>query len=630
MKDGFIKIALAAPKIRVADPEYNVELCIEAVRSAAEGGAKIVLFPELVITGATAGDLFYSEALILAAEEAIKKYKRATEELDIISFIGLPVQIDSSLYNGVACISHGEMHAISFAEEISAEGKRYFASAKRLYDGSNARFVQYAEDEILVGEPDIYELDGINARIFVEVGADSEALVPTSARAAQAGANIILNPFASAEYLGVHERLVNDTKAFSNRLTAAYIRCGAGLGESGTDGVYAAPRVAAVLGELMLDASRFGEALEFVTIDVNACEQIRKRNSERFSCRKGFFRPFISIESTETETPRVKKSPFDYGDEGCATALDLQARALSERMVRAYAKCVVIGVSGGLDSTLALLAAVRAQDLLDSPRSSVIAITMPCFGTSKRTKSNALVLAEELGCTVRTIDIKAAVERHFKDISHDKDNYDVVYENAQARERTQILMDVANAEGGIVVGTGDLSELALGFATYNGDHMSMYGVNASIPKTLMRAIIRCEAERYRNEGKAKLWRVLIDIVETPVSPELLPISGEENAQYTEQIVGPYALHDFFLYYAVKFGFTKEKIYRLAKAAFEDEYAGEDIAKYLDIFFRRFISQQFKRSCLPDGPRVSEISLSPRGAWCMPSDASSALWKNKPE
>ena len=626
MKNGFLKIALAAPKIRVADPEYNIDLCITAAKSAAKDGAKVVLFPELVITGATAGDLFYSNELITAAESALKKYKSELAELDLVSFIGLPTEIDGVLYNGVACVCHGEISAVSFAEEISLENKRYFASAKSLYNTKNARFIQFADEDILVGEPNVYEILGTSARIFVEVGADSEALLPTGARAAAAGANIILNPFASAEFLGSHKALLGNTVAFSDRVNAVYIKCGAGLGESGTDGVYAAPRVAASLGEILLDAPLFENENVYVIVDTDAVNQIRKKSPQSFSERAGFFRPCIELGIEECEAPRVKKSPFDYGEDGCEAALRIQAHALSERMVRAYAKCSVLGVSGGLDSTLALLAAARAVDLLDRPRASVIAITMPCFGTSKRTKSNALLLAEELGCTVRTIDIKAAVERHFKDIAHDKDNYDVVYENAQARERTQILMDVANAEGGIVVGTGDLSELALGFATYNGDHMSMYGVNASIPKTLMRSIIRCEAEKYRCEGKQKLARVLTDIVETPVSPELLPIVGDENAQYTEEIVGPYELHDFFLYYAVKFGFTKEKILRLAETAFCGEYESAEIKKYLDIFFKRFISQQFKRSCLPDGPRVTEISLSPRGAWHMPSDASGALWK----
>ena len=626
MKDGFIKIALAAPKIRVADTEYNAELCVAAAKAAAEAGAVAIVFPELVLTGATSGDLFYSDALIDGAYAAIKKFEKETAELDIISFIGAPVRVDSALFDASLAICRGAIDCVSAARELSFAKQRYFASG-RMFDGTSSLFVNVCgEDVVLCAEQPIYEILGTRARFFVAVGDD----VRYAEAAARHGANIIINPFAESECVGISKKRRVNAKSLTDSYSCAYIGCGAGLGESGTDGIYTAPRIAASLGEILIEAEPFGTENIYVTLDVAMCEAARKRSPEMYSehseeFHKAYCSMFDGRELPTVDTPRVCKSPFSCDKADCDFALELQARALAERMERAYAKTAVIGVSGGLDSTLALLVCARAADILGRARESVIAITMPCFGTSKRTKSNALTLASELGCTVRTVDIKAAVERHFKDIGHDKDNYNVVYENAQARERTQILMDVANAEGGMVIGTGDLSELALGFATYNGDHMSMYGVNASIPKTLMRDIIRTAAEKLLLEGKTKLARALIDVVETPVSPELLPISGTENAQYTEEIVGPYELHDFFLYYAVRYGFTKEKIKRLATVAFCPDYSEDEIGRYLDIFFRRFISQQFKRSCLPDGPRVTEISLSPRGAWCMPSDAVGSLW-----
>jgi len=452
-----------------------------------------------------------------------------------------------------------------------------------------------------IGRNLIYTDADTRANIFVKVGDDDVY--------SKDGVNLIINPIAMAEYVGLAKARRQYANEVSSALGVALVVAGAGVGESGTDGIYAAPRLVSQSGEVIAEASLFDSEILYAEIDLRAS-------------RKADFEPMAEAEPVKF--PFIPENEKELS-EACELAIEIQARALALRIKRAYAKCAVLGVSGGLDSTLAVLVAAKAMDILEMPRNSVIAITMPCFGTTERTKSNALALAEALCCSVRTIDIKAAVNQHFEDISHDKDNYDVVYENAQARERTQILMDVANAEGGLVVGTGDLSELALGFATYNGDHMSMYCVNGSVPKTLMRPMIKHEAESYRARGEEKLCGVLLDVVNTPISPELLPVENGENNQHTENIVGPYELHDFFLYYTVKYGYSPSRIFDMAASVF-DEYGRDDVKRYLGTFVRRFFSQQFKRSCLPDGPRVTEISLSPRGAWQMPSDVSSELWR----
>ena len=439
-------------------------------------------------------------------------------------------------------------------------------------------------------------------KIFVRIG-DDDAPIPS-------GVDLVINPSATPEYITLAAKRRGAICAASRSLGVSYAYVGAGDGESGTDGIYAGARLVSTGGSVVSEAPLFSP-------DALLCD-VTLGNTE-------------IAPKTVVDTPRVTKTPFIPEDkcereEALELALELQARSLALRLERSYSKTAVLGVSGGLDSTLAVLVAARAMDILSRPREAVIAITMPCFGTTERTKSNALALAEELGCTAKTIDIKAAVMQHFKDISHPADKYDVVYENSQARERTQILMDIANAEGGLVVGTGDLSELALGFATYNGDHMSMYCVNGSVPKTLMRAIIAHAADKALANGEERLSRVLYDVINTPVSPELLPADGTENKQHTEKIVGPYELHDFFLWHTVQSGASPARVLRLATQTFEGEYTEDEIRGYLEIFVRRFYSQQFKRSCMPDGPLVSPISLSPRGAWQMPSDVSGAVWR----
>ncbi len=585
-----VKIALAAPKISLCDPEYNARICAECAREADAAGADIIVFPELTLSGATCGDLYLQELLTEKCESALKIFTDEVRELDVMSFIGLPLASSGAVYNAVAAVSYGELLGVTASgaysrvfSPIPAKGKKINLLGSR---------VELARDLVYTDEKS-------GAAIFVKVG-DDEAY-------SRDYVNIILNPAAMAEYIGLAEKRREYAEQVSARLGLNLVICGAGEGESGTDGVYAAPRIVASAGKIVGEAELFSKELLYSEVDIKPYKtEVLSRGEE------GVMRyPFIPENTDERES-------------ACSLALEIQARALAARAERAYAKTLVIGVSGGLDSTLAVLVCAKAAALLGRDRSSVIAITMPCFGTTERTKSNALALAEGLGCSVRTIDIKAAVNQHFADISHDADNYNVVYENAQARERTQILMDIANAENGMVVGTGDLSELALGFATYNGDHMSMYAVNASVPKTLMREIIAYSARSLESAGSPQLASVLFDVINTPVSPELLPVSGGENGQHTEEIVGPYELHDFFLYYTVSFGLSPRKILSLAAEAFP-EYKQADIKGYLKIFFRRFISQQFKRSCLPDGPRVTKISLSPRSSWHMPSDAASKIW-----
>ena len=596
-----VKIALVSPRIALCDPEFNATVLAKEAALAAEEGANIIAFPELALTGATAGDLYFQEALTDAAEAALCEFCDATADIDAMCLVGLPVKQGERLYNAVCAIYGGEIIGVSAMCGFSELSRRFSPAP----DGRTE--VMLAGQHTVLGADLVYSApigDGdTRVKIFIKIG-DDKAAVPD-------GVNLVINPAASPEYITLASARRTAVCEASRSLGAAYAYVGAGDGESGTDGIYAGARLVCVGGKTVAEAELF-------SADALVCE--------------------VELEATcncepqkPNKAPRVTKTPFipeneDERDEALELALELQGRALALRLERSYSKCAVVGVSGGLDSTLAVLVAARAMDILSRPRESVIAITMPCFGTTERTKSNALALAEELGCTVRTIDIKSAVTQHFKDISHPQDKYDVVYENAQARERTQILMDVANAEGGLVVGTGDLSELALGFATYNGDHMSMYCVNGSVPKTLMRAIIAHAADNALARGEERLSRVLYDVINTPVSPELLPADGEENGQHTEKIVGPYELHDFFLWHTLRSGASPLRVLKLAVEAFDREYTEDEIRGYLDIFVRRFYSQQFKRSCMPDGPLVSPISLSPRGAWQMPSDISGAVWR----
>ena len=614
MKNGFYKIALANTPFRVSDALNNIESCIARAREAAENGAKILLFPELTISGATAGDLFFQNSFIEKCENALVKFVEETAELDLVSFVGFPLKVGAKLYDAVAAVCRGEILGMS----TRALSDRYFASF------GEAEYVKFFGQNILVGENIVYSTG--DAKIFVEVGDDFKSVPTPSSFAAVSGANVILAAMAYPEYITLSEKEERRVLAVSESLLSPYAVCSASFGESGSDGVYLGRRLIAEEGKFIAKSQPFSEDIIYGVIDVEKALSLRAKRSDFDSLCRGF--AVVDFELKEEACDPIPPSRFPFipdtvekREAAAELALNIQARGLAARVERAGAKCCVIGVSGGLDSTLAVLVCEKAMEMLGRERSSVIAITMPCFGTSERTKSNALALAEELKLTVKTIDIKNAVNQHFKDIGQAEDNYDVVYENAQARERTQILMDIANKEGGIVVGTGDLSELALGFATYNGDQMSMYSVNGSVPKTLMREIIRCAAKTAYKNGKESLAKVLLDVIETPVSPELLPTEdGKENAQYTETIVGPYELHDFFIYYTVKYGFTAEKIRRLALLAFGEKYTEEQVDECLRKMRSRLMTQQFKRSCMPDGPLVTEISFSPRGAFMMPSDA----------
>ena len=578
-------VALATPGIRLCDVSFNLSEIIRTATEAVRAGAELVAFPPLTLTGATAGDLFRQRALTRAAEAALLEYIDAVAELDIISLVGLPIADgEGRVYEGYCMIAGGEMLGVNISKSPIPPLDAAPSEAVVLTLGGR----KYAAADGLVFTSE----DG--TRLIA--GARGEA-----------DADILVLPEAVEEYIGAADLRRRD---LLSRRVPVCLYVGAGEGESGTDGVYSGARCVAEGGRIVAESPLFSTDILYAEIDPSA--PVGEGAPER-----GY---------RLVRHPFIPEDPAER-DAASALALEIQSRALAGRLERSFSRTAVIGVSGGLDSTLAVLVAARAMDRLGRDRKNIIAITMPAFGTTSRTKSNALALAEELGCSVRTVDIKAAVEQHFADIGHDKNNYNVVYENAQARERTQILMDVANAEGGLVVGTGDLSELALGFATYNGDHMSMYAVNGSVPKTLMREIIAYEARLAKEDGRDRLAEVLLDVINTPVSPELLPTDGEENGQHTEKIVGPYELHDFFLYHTVKSGYAPDELLSLTREAFADAYTEEEILSYLEIFCKRFIAQQFKRSCLPDGPRVTEISLSPRTGYRIPSDAASVVWRD---
>lgn len=587
------RIALASPKITLCDTEKNADLIIGAIKEACGNGAEIIAFPELVITGASCADLYKQRSLLSGASRALAKVLKATKTHDALALVGLPILHGESIYNAVAAISGGEILAITVG------GGKYFSKAP-----SERIEVTVAGQKVTAGADFLFTNDTTGVNMFVEIG----GIAPISDIAKEREANLVLNLTAMQEYLGLGEIRQTAAVNAAKSLGAVYAVCSAGEGESTTDGIYAGARLIAKGNKIVKEAPLFSEEILYADVTVG---------NDRV-CK-----PSPAIKTALTKTPFVPEDKEKL-ESWCSLALEIQSHALAARLTRSHSEKCIIGVSGGLDSTLALLVCARAMDMLGRERKRVVAITMPCYGTTQRTKSNALALSDMLGCDGREIDIKAAVTQHFKDISHDESCYNVVYENAQARERTQILMDIANAEGGIVVGTGDLSELALGFATYNGDQMSMYGVNASVPKTLMREIIRYEAKRLSDISDGALSKVLIDVIETPVSPELLPTDGKEVTQQTEDIVGPYVLHDFFLYHTVKYGRAPKEILKLCKKAFLGEYSEEYIKKYLAIFERRFFTQQFKRSAMPDGPLVTEISLSPRGAFNMPSDAASNI------
>ena len=620
MKHGFIKVAAVTPKITVADPSSNLSEILRLHKNAEDMGVALAVFPELCLTGATCGDLFASEVLTASAERALGEFLSATANSSIISIIGFPLIVNDKIYNSAAICQKGQILGVIPKKFIQEPWER------KLFSGYNGeiRNIRLCGKSVPFGGTQTFVCNDMSAfRFTVCVGKDASEFC--------GNAPIVANPSASFESVGSAEYRRMSAKYLSAEKICGYVLSSAGAGESTTDFVFGGHSIVTECGSVLTESLPFSRnELTVSEIDVNRISADRKKSVLRYRDSENtvyFDYPVSDTQLTRAVDPHPFV-PFDSTElaRRCETILSIQAEGLATRIVRAYAKKCVIGISGGLDSCLALLVAVRAMDILGRPRTDVVCVTMPCFGTTKRTRSNAELLCDELGCGVRCVNIADAVRQHFSDIGHDESIKNVVYENSQARERTQVIMDIANIEGGFVVGTGDLSELALGWATYNGDNMSMYGVNADVPKTLVRKIVSYCAETAEKEGKQKLADVLRDIVDTPVSPELLPADeGGNIAQKTEDLVGPYEIHDFYIYNTLRFGYSPDKLYRLAKIAFKGVYDDETLKKWLINFLRRFFSQQFKRSCLPDGPKVGSVGLSPRGDWCAPSDASSKEW-----
>ena len=630
MKDGFIRVAAATPDIKVADCDYNADRIIELIKQAAENSASVVVFPELCITGYTCGDLFLQKVLLDGAKNALKKIVDQTADCDLVTLVGLPMEMYGRLYNCAAVINKGKIIGIVPKKNIPGYSEfyetRHFATCRKGYEYIEPTF---GDEFISFGEIIFRCWEIPEFVIGVEICEDLWVPEPPSGKLAAMGATIICNLSASDETIGKGAYRKQLVQSQSARLVCGYIYADAGMGESTQDLIFSGHNFIAENGTVLAESRKFTTGITYGEIDIHRISAERRRmNTFPYKSCGRVVEPGFSVTpkniTLERKFPSMPFVPSDKSDldERCSEILTMQATGLATRLRHIGGKNAVIGLSGGLDSTLALIVTVRAFDMLGLDRKGITAVTMPCFGTTSRTKSNAHYLAEAYGAELREIDITAAVRQHFSDIGQSEDVLDVTFENAQARERTQVLMDIANKNGGIVIGTGDLSELALGWATYNGDPMSMYGVNASIPKTLVLHLVNYESSHTDTE---QLATVLRDVLDTPVSPELLPPSDGEISQKTEDIVGPYELHDFFLYYFVRCGFPPEKILRIAEQSFAGSYDRETIKKWLEVFIRRFFSQQFKRSCLPDGPKVGSVTLSPRGDWRMPSDACVKLW-----
>ena len=637
MRDGFIKVAAGTPKIKVGDCHHNAEAIFTIMREADEQGVRVLALPELCLTGATCGDLFLQNTLLKGAEEGLSTILAATKHLDLVAAVGMPVQDEwnGKLYNCAVLLHKGKILGAVPKVHLSREEKRWFSSVP--HGESHAAL---CGDSVCVSARGVFRCSSLpELMLGVELGDDLFAPVPPSVSLVlNNGATLILNLSADGETAGRADYRRNTILSHTARLVCGYVYANAGEGESTTDQVFAGHNLIAENGVLLAER-RFVSGLTISELDVSRLTYERRRlgvfSPDADADPEAFWLRTFPMEARDTHLTRaVSPSPFLPEDpamraERCEEILKIAALGLKKRLEHTHAKTAVVGLSGGLDSTLAVLTTAVAMKLLGRPSTDILAITMPCFGTTDRTRDNAVELASRLGCTLRRIDIGEAVAVHFRDIGQPMDRHDVTFENAQARERTQVLMDVANQEGGLVIDTGDLSELALGWATYNGDHMSMYAVNASIPKTLVRHLVSyiCQDNAQSDEA---LSHVLADILDTPVSPELLPAVGGKIAQKTEDLVGPYELHDFYLYYAVRWGFAPRKVLRLAEQAFGRAYDRATLLKWLRNFYRRFFAQQFKRSCLPDGPKVGTVSFSPRGDWNMPSDAVASLWLDELE
>ncbi len=634
MKYGFITVASAVPTVSVADCFSNLENMKQQIAVAEDKGVEIMVFPELSITGYSCQDLFMQQHLVDCAEECLSRLLDFTRALDVILIIGVPVVAANMLFNCAAVIHHGRLIGIVPKTYLPNYGefyeKRWFASAHDIRECS----ISYAGTKIsLSGAPQLFRTsDGV---LFgIEICEDLWAPIPPSNTLALAGADIIFNLSASDELIGKHDYLKTLIAQQSARVISGYVYSGCGFGESTQDVVYGGNALIYENGCLLEEGGRFQIEPQLVIsqIDIEKLRVERRKNTSFIAATKSVEARIVECEKSSEHEFKMLRSvnptPFipanDDMKKNCEEIFCIQVAGLAKRIMHTHSKNVVVGISGGLDSTLALLVCVKTFDTLGMSRKGIVGVTMPGFGTTDRTYNNAMTLMERLGITIHEIKISAAVTQHFKDIGHDVSIHDVTYENSQARERTQILMDLSNHVGGFVVGTGDLSELALGWATYNGDHMSMYGVNAGVPKTLIKYLVRYVAESSVDD---KSRDTLLDIIDTPISPELIPADENGNIkQKTEDLVGPYELHDFFIYYTLRYGFSPRKVYMLCRAAFDEkQYDDKTIKSWLKIFYRRFFNQQFKRSCLPDGPKVGSVSLSPRGDWRMPSDASSKMW-----
>ena len=630
MKDGFLKAAALSPSLRVADCVYNTQQILQDLQKAAARGVKLAVFPEFCLTGYTCGDLFLQHTLQQGALAGLQTLLDGSRELDVLALVGLPLMVHGKLYNCAAVFCHGKLLGIVPKTYLPNYGEFY---EKRQFTPGSTEIetITVCGQDVPFGTSLLFACRQMPSFVLgVELCEDLWSALPPSTFHALAGATVIANLSASDETVGKAEYRRALVENQSARLLCGYLYASAAHGESTQDMVFAGHDLIAENGTLLSEAKPFEGGIAETELDCQRMESERARNTSFEPSRDGYLTVSFDLEPVETELTRwVDPTPFiphnvQKRAERCELILKMQADGLAKRLEHAHAKTAVIGISGGLDSCLALLVAVRAMKQLNRPTTDVLAVTMPCFGTTKRTRSNAEILCDELGVSFSEIDIANTVHSHFADIGQDESVLDVTFENGQARVRTLELMDTANRTGGLVVGTGDLSELALGWATYNGDHMSMYGVNAGVPKTLVRHLVRYEADIATTET---LKTVLLDILDTPVSPELLPAKDGEIAQKTEDLVGPYELHDFYLYHVLRFGFGPAKIFRLAKAAFagRPEYPDEVLYKWLRNFYWRFFAQQFKRSCLPDGPKIGSVTLSPRGDWRMPSDACAALW-----
>ena len=625
MRDGFFRIAAATPSIRVADCDFNKKQIAALMGQAAERQSGAVLFPELCLTGYTCGDLFRDSTLIDGAGRAMEWLLAQTAALDIAAVVGVPVAVGADLYNAAAVICRGKL--LGLAVKSNLPNYSEFYEARHFTAAPDFCEVSFCGQTVPLGRDLVFRCESFPELVIgVEICEDLWVPEPPSAHLAACGATVILNPSASDEVIGKAAYRRSLVSSQSARLLCAYAYADAGEGESSTDMIFSGHNLIAENGTILSESAHFTTGLTTADVDLQRLLQERRRTTTWQNRGRAHEIPFdlpvkqISLTRVFPSKPFVPADSADLS-ERCEMILSMQAAGLATRLRHTGAKSAVIGLSGGLDSTLALLVTVRAFDSLGLGRGGILAVSMPGFGTTSRTKNNAEGLARALSVTFREIPIAESVSLHFADIGHDPQERDVTYENAQARERTQVLMDLANQTGGLVIGTGDLSELALGWATYNGDHMSMYGVNSSIPKTLVRHLVRHAADTDGNGAHA----LLLDILDTPVSPELLPPVDGVISQKTEDLVGPYELHDFFLYYMLRFGFHPSKIFRMAVSAFDGQYGRDVIKKWMAVFYRRFFAQQFKRSCLPDGPKVGTVTLSPRGDFRMPSDACAALW-----